>query len=175
MIQENKGREKLIFPVLGIISFFLPWIKLKGSFMGISDSNSFSAARIGDLKPMPMLETILNPTLLWLLPLCFAGIVASHVVPNIAPYRRLLLIGSIVVMLYAAIGVWTTHIEEIQSIGNSNIDRIFQQSLQSFMNNTISVKAGFGFYLSLLATVATIFFNRKKEDVNSQTNKQAII
>ena len=80
--------------------------------------------------------------LLFLFPLCLVGIIASNFVPQILKFKKILSISSIVLICYALLAI----IMFMNKFGGFDIGII-----------------GFGFYVSLIGSIASAFFGSKKE------------
>ena len=80
--------------------------------------------------------------LLFLFPLCLVGVIASNFVPQILKFKKKLSISSIVLVCYALLAI----IMSMKKIGGFDISII-----------------GFGFYVSIIGSIASAYFGSKKE------------
>ena len=116
----------LIASAVALLSCFFNWITYS--------SKGFS---LFGLASNPMLEqdSILISFLVYLFPLCLAGIIASNFVPQIEKYKKILSIGSIVLVLYIALGLFLV------------------------INKASMLSLGLGFYIGVIATLASAYFS----------------
>ena len=88
--------KQLIFAVIALIGYFLPWLS-KG---GYSVSGS-GIQKISEMVPGGGLMT-----LLFLFPLSLVGVIISSFVPQILKYKKILTISSIVLVCYGLISIF---------------------------------------------------------------------
>jgi hypothetical protein len=125
--------KQLILALVALIGYFLPWVS-GGRRMSVSGSG---IAQISEYVPGGELLS-----LLFLFPLCLVGIIASNFVPQILKFKKILSISSIVLVCYALLAI----IMLMDKYGKFDIGII-----------------GFGFYVSLIGSIASAFFGSKKE------------
>lgn len=156
---KNKA---LVAAAIGFIGFFLTWIKVKVEIYGNKGIHGYSGAHIsnmfdtaGDAK----ISSILSQPLLYLFPLVLIGIILAAFVPQITKYKKVLILGSVLLIVYAGIGIFTT------KAGISDTSGMMTGALSQLVGNgsstspSASFSAGFGYYLSLLATLACAYFS----------------
>ena len=88
--------KQLIFAVIALIGYFLPWL----SAGGYSVSGS-GIQKISEMVPGGGLMT-----LLFLFPLSLVGVIISSFVPQILKYKKILTISSIVLVCYGLISIF---------------------------------------------------------------------
>lgn len=157
-LQNLTKNKSLIFAAVALIACFFPWVKME-VFMA---STGFSALSLS--TPFAMADTILIPALIYLLPLSLAGIIAADFVPQLAQYKKILMIASVALVIYAGIGLY-------QFMNPSDADTLLSgnnaESLSSLTRrayNTVSrniYSVGIGYYVTLVATVGSVVFSGK--------------
>lgn len=88
--------KQLIFAVIALIGYFLPWL----SAGGFSVSGS-GIQRISDMVPGGGLMTFL-----FLFPLSLVGVIISSFVPQILKFKKLLTMSSILLVCYGLISIF---------------------------------------------------------------------
>ena len=154
-IKKLTKSPAIIFAAIALIGYFMTWLKFSADMGMFGGSYSFSGSRIASFLDRPdaaSVSTIIIPMLLHLFPLCCLGTILSDFVPQIAKYKKIFSIGAFVLVIYAAIGIFTTKIELPDMEG-------FAANMAEKMADKISFSAGFGLYLSLAGAAASAFFS----------------
>ena len=136
--------KSLIFSAIALIGFFLTWIKQNH----LNGGRNYSGANLSDLLDSPQVDSILSAPLLYLFPLALIGIVLSDFIPQITKYKKLLVMASLGLIIYAAIGIFTIKLDISEGMA-----KFFGDEARNVFS------AGFGFYVSLIATLAAAFFS----------------
>ena len=140
---------------IAFVGYFLPWIKYSESVrafgMNQSGALKFSGAKLGGEKfsfilDSPAVSSILMPGLLYLFPLVVIAIILSDFVPQIAKYKRYLVIGALVLIVYATVGIFTTSLE-------------MPEMARGLVDTEVGFSAGWGLYVTLLGTIAGSYFS----------------
>jgi hypothetical protein len=142
-----------LFAAVALLGCFLPWFKLN-AFIASQSFSCFGLSKMLDMAP----DSILVPFLLYLIPLCLAAIIASSFVPQIAKYKKILLTGVLLLVLYAAFGLYKTANPSVPKAGNDAFG--FGEAMAKEARNMMSV--GFGFYVTLIGTIGAFYFGRKE-------------
>ncbi|MCZ2130844.1 MAG: zinc ribbon domain-containing protein [Bacteroidia bacterium] len=146
-----------ILALVALIGCFLPWLKVN-VFMVSQSISGLGLSKVADYAP----NTILISFLLYLFPICLLGFILSDFVPQISKYKRYFSIGSVLLIIYAGIGLYMAanpSTPEISKGGNDVFSGIMS-SAQKMASDAISVS--WGYYVSLLATIASFVFGMKK-------------
>ena len=147
----------LIFASLALLGCLFPWVKM-GVWVTSLSYSLFSLS-----TPFTDSGTILVPALLFLLPLFLIGIIVSQFMPEIKKYNMIFVIGSVVLIIYAAIGLYqfshpSMSYDSVENYGNlRSIYNGFGNRLHRAFNSGYSV--GFGFYFTFLLTATTAVFS----------------
>lgn len=132
---ELLKNKQLIFAIVALIGYLLPWMSTR--MISIS---GIGIQRISDYVPGGGLMT-----LIFLFPLSLIGVILSNFLPQLIKYKKILSIGSIVIVFYALL------------------------SMIMYMNDYGGFKfkvIGFGFYISLIGTIASAYFGSRKPGPN---------
>ena len=124
--------KELVFAVVALIGYFLPWISISSYKLSGSGIQSISGGADGILALMP---------LLFLFPLSLVGIIISNFVPQILKFKKILTISSIVLVCYGLLSII-----------------MFMNNFGGFEFTGI----GFGLYLSFIGTIASAKFSLKQ-------------
>lgn len=146
------GNKALIAAAIGIVTFFLPWVKFKASFMGLGGAQSYSGSGLSSVIDSGQISTILVPALLWLFPLALAALIASVFVEQLVPYKKILVLVALGLIVYAGIGIFTMKPKMGDMDG-------MMEGFASEVSKSFKVSAGIGFYLSLIAAGSTAWFS----------------
>lgn len=157
-LQNLTKNKSLIFAAVALIACFFPWVKME-VFMA---STGFSALSLS--TPFAMADTILVPALIYLLPLSLAGIIAADFVPQIAQYKKILMIASVALVIYAGIGLYQfmnpSDADAPFSLNNAeSLSSLTRRAYSTVSRNIYSV--GIGYYITLVATVGSVAFSGK--------------
>lgn len=154
-INELKKQPDIIAAGFALIFCFLPWVNMQTFMvkMGFSSMNLST--------PFMTADSIFAPALLYFLPICLLGIVASAFVPKLKAYKRIFLLVSVGLLLYSAIGLYQLLNPAPQELPESStrfgrIMQMAQNYAQGEVKNAYSI--GFGFYLTFIAVGACAFF-----------------
>ncbi len=153
-INEFVKNKANIFALIALIGCFLPWLKVN-LFMVSQSFSGLGVSKIADYAP----NTILVSFLLYLFPICILAFILSDFIPQIGKYKRYFLIGSLLLIIYAGIGLYMAANPSIPETSDDGFGGMMS-SARKMANNAISV--GWGYYVTLLATVACFIFARKK-------------
>lgn len=151
--EKNKSSLSALVAFIGCL---LPWIKIKIFGTG----RSFSCFGLSDLVDYAP-NTILVSFFLIILPILLLGFVVSDYFPKIGKYKKFFSYGSLMLVIYAAIGLYQTvnpslPVETSQNDIFGNITR----SASELAADAISV--GFGFYISFIGTVISFILYNKQ-------------
>ncbi|MEX6688179.1 zinc ribbon domain-containing protein [Danxiaibacter flavus] len=145
--------KSILFAALALLGCFLPWFKLN-AFVASQSFSCFGLSKMLDMTP----DSILVPFLLYLIPLSLAAIIASQFIPQLAKYKRALLVGALILVIYAGIGLYKTANPSVPKAGNDAFG--FGEAMAKEARSMMSV--GFGFYVTLIGTIASFYFGRKE-------------
>ncbi len=145
--------KTILFAALALLGCFLPWFKLN-AFIASQSFSCFGLSKMLELAP----DSILVPFLLYLIPLCLAAVIASLFVPQIIKYKKILLAGALILVIYAGVGLYKTANPSVPKVENDAFG--FGAAMTKEARNMMSV--GFGFYVTLIGTVASFYFGRKE-------------
>ena len=149
-----------IFALVALIGCLLPWLKIN-MFMVSQSVSGLGVSKVADYSP----NTILVSFLLYLFPICLLGFTLSDFVPQITKYKRYFSIGSLLLIIYAGIGLYLAanpSTPEVPKNDNNAIGGMMNDMMSSarqIAKDAISI--GWGYYVSLVGTVASFFFSRK--------------
>lgn len=143
---------------IALIACMFPWVNMQ-TFMVKTGFSAFSLS-----TPVAMGETILSPTLIYLLPLALAGIIAAEFMPQIKKYRRILALTAAILVIYAGIGLYqlanpSAPDPQAMNDGGDFMNRVTSLARNvrgSVMGGAFSI--GIGYYIALIATLASLFF-----------------
>lgn len=150
----NKANITALVALLGC---FLPWLTVK--IFASQSINMFKLSQAADAYP----GHILVSALLYLFPLALIGFLAADFVPAITKHKKWFLIASLVLIVYAGIGLYQITHPSIPDVDESN-------SLTGMMGNMMSkaremasnaTSIGWGYYLTVASTIATFVLGRK--------------
>lgn len=152
--------KSLLFASIAIIGCFMPWIKIN-AYMMTQSINCFGLSKVVDYAP----NTILVSFILYLFPLSLLGFILADFVPQLNRYKKLFSIGSLMIVVYAAVGLYLASHPSVPKLEESTnaINNMMGQmmaSAQQMARDMISI--GFGFYVSLGATIASFIFAKKQ-------------
>ncbi|MBN9293867.1 MAG: hypothetical protein J0G96_07805 [Flavobacteriia bacterium] len=156
-LQNLTKNKSLIFAVIALISCFFPWVKME-VFMA---STGFSALSLS--TPFALADTILVPALIYLLPISLAGIIAADFIPQLKQYKKILMIASVALVIYAGVGLYQfmnpSDADTPLSFNNAELSSLTRRAYNTVSKNIYSV--GIGYYITLIATLGNVFFSRK--------------
>ena len=149
--QNLLKNKSMLIAIVALIGCMMPWINISApdNFINLNISINYSMFGLGDPVFM-MADTILNSSVIYLFPLCLIGIIIADFVPQLVPFKKYLTIASLVLIVYAAIGLY-------QITNPSNAPSNDFAYGMSQMRDMYSI--GWGFYLAFIATVASAFFS----------------
>ncbi len=155
----NVTKDKsVIFAAIGFFGCFLPWVKVK-TYIALN-LNLFKLSEIVDVAP----DTILISPLLYLLPFCLGGVALASFLPQIARYKEVLSIVSLILIAYIAVGLYMAANMKAPEVSNSG------DAFSQGMNNALkyaqkavmdAVSIGYGFYITTASVIASFIFGRK--------------
>lgn len=159
-INELKKQPDIIAAGFALIFCFLPWVKMKAFVATVS----FSSMNLS--SPFMTADTIFAPALLLFLPVCLLLIIVSAFVPKLRSYKRTLLLVSLGLVIYTAIGLYQLTNPaapdpatlNTSSQGLNNILNMAQGYAQEAIQSAYSV--GIGFYLTFVAILVCLFSAR---------------
>lgn len=135
-----KKKPVLIAAAIALICCCFSWVNMDTFGLVNTGFSLFGLAH-----PVALSDTILSAQLLYLLPLSLIGIIAADFVPAIQKYRKVMVITSVVMIVYAGIGLY--QITNPSEAGDGG----FMQMINSY-------DMGWGYYLTLIATAACAYF-----------------
>lgn len=150
----NKANITALVALLGC---FLPWITVK--LFASQSINLFKLSSVADVYP----GHILVSALLYLFPLALIGFLAADFVPAITKHKKWFLIASLVLIAYAGIGLYQITHPSMPEVDESSplaglMGNAMRQATQMAQN---AASVGWGYYLTILATIATYVLGRK--------------
>lgn len=153
--------KSLIFGGLALLGCFFPWIKVK-AFYSSNGFNLFKLSELVEIAP----DTILISPLLYLFPLSLLAFILSGFVAPLARYKDITLLASLILVVYIGLGLFllkNSSAPDMSSAGN-DLGEVFggiMKSAQAAAADMMSVS--YGFYFSLLATIAGFFAKRRRK------------
>lgn len=140
--------------IIALVGCFLPWVKINVFGMGRSFS-CFGLSQIVEYAP----NTILVSFFLFILPILLLGFIISDYFPALAKYKKIFSIGSLLLVVYAAFGLYQASNPSVPVATNQNdIFGGLTNSISQMASDAISI--GFGFYTTLIGTMASFIFHR---------------
>ncbi len=149
--------KTILFASIALIGCFLPWIKIN-AFIMVQNLNFFNLSKVVDVVP----SSILVSFLLYLFPLSLVGIIASEFVPQIAKYKKIFSLASVVLVVYVVIGLYLAanpSTPEMPAGNNDMFGGMMEKATQAAKD---MISAGFGLYVSVVATIASFVFSKKE-------------
>lgn len=143
---------------IALIACMFPWVNMQ-TFMVKTGFSAFSLS-----TPVAMADTILSPSLVYLLPLALAGIIAAEFMPQLKKYRRIFALTAAILVVYAGIGLYqlaNPSAPDPQALNDggdfmNRVTSLARNVRGSVMGGAYSI--GFGYYIALVATLASLFF-----------------
>lgn len=146
----------LIAAGIAFLACMLPWVKMDS----IVVTSGYSVFSLG--VPLAMSDTILSPTLLYLLPLSLLGIIAGEFMPQLKAYQKIFILAAVGLVLYAGIGLYQlTHPATPEAANGDAYDSVLgmvRNAQHRVLRSAYAV--GFGYYAALFATLTCLFFMR---------------
>lgn len=150
----NKANITALVALLGC---FLPWLTVK--LFASQSINMFKLSDAADAFPGHILVSVL----LYLFPLALIGFLAADFVPAITKHKKWFLIASLVLIVYAGIGLYQITHPSIPEVDESNPMSGMMGNMMSkareMASNATSI--GWGYYLTVASTIATFMLGRK--------------
>lgn len=143
-----------IAAVVAVIGCFLPWLNV--NLFGSQSLNMFNLSTVADSQP----GHVLVSGLLYLFPLALIAYTISDFVTSIAKYKKWFLTAALVLVIYSALGLYQVSHPSVPDVGG--MGGMFGDAMAkaaAMASSAISI--GFGYYLSLLATIAAFVLGRK--------------
>lgn len=155
---KNKASVAAAVALLGC---FLPWVKIN-MFVMVQSLNFFGMTKIAEVAP----NSILYSFILYLFPLSLLGFIASDYVPQISKYKNYFSLATVAIMAYILLGMYLAMHPSTPEMPEGS------EQMGQMMNGMMAKAAeaaqdmitiGIGFYISLLATIASFVFFRMKK------------
>ncbi len=167
-VQSFLKTKSLVVASIALIACFLPWLKVNAGF--VKGFSLFELSKYVQYYP----DTILEPFLLYLFPLTLLGFILSDFIPQLAGYKKYFSYGSLILIAYCAIGIIlaanpsTPEVSpEVNELGDlGELGEIANQAMDA-ANNMVKemISIGFGFYLSIIATIGSFLLYLKENKV----------
>jgi Double zinc ribbon len=156
--QFIKNKPALLAAVAFLASF-LPWVKIN-AFAYSQNISFWGLSKVIDLVP----NTILFSIILYVYPICLLGFIFSEYLPQLSQFKQKFSLGAAILIVYICLGLFLAKSQAAPSFstGNSDVNNLFGgiiQSAQEKAKDMISI--GFGFYVSMVAAVASFVIFRK--------------
>ena len=155
-VAKFTGNKANIAAVVALLGCLLPWLKVK---MFVSQTaNMFSLASGADsLSSMNALMggggSILVSGLLLLFPIALIGFLVADLVPAITKHKKWFLIGSLVLIVYAGIGLY--------QLSNPSLPESNDMFGMARKMTSDAISIGWGYYVSAAATIATFVLAKR--------------
>lgn len=155
-VQAFVRKKSLLFGSIALLGCFLPWIKIN-AFIMVQSLSFFQLSKVVDVVP----SSILVSFILYLFPLCLLGFVLSEFVPQIAKYKNLFSIGSLVLLIYTIVGLYLAAHPSTPDVPQDQNNMFGGMAAAASEMAKDMISTGIGLYITAIATVASFVFAKK--------------